>query len=130
MGRPTLSVIMPNYNHGHFLPEALDAILSQSWPADEVLIVDDASTDDSVEVIEGFARKHASVRLLRNERNMGAVYSGRRVFDAATGDYLYPSAADDRVQPGFFAKSMELLAQHPQAGLCCSDPAYFGDVVR
>ena len=52
MKRPTLSIVVPNYNHGHYLPECLDSILSQSWPPDELIVIDEASTDNSVAVIE------------------------------------------------------------------------------
>ena len=57
MSRPTLSVGMPNYNHGHLIGRALDAIVAQSRPPDELIIVDDASTDRSLEVIESYAKR-------------------------------------------------------------------------
>jgi glycosyltransferase involved in cell wall biosynthesis len=114
----TLSVVVPNYNHAHYLPEALQAILDQSCRPLEVIVIDDCSTDNSVEVIEGFARKDPIVRLYRNEQNQGVIFSLNRGLNLAVGEYVLWGAADDRVCPGFFEKSMELLAQYPQAGLC------------
>ena len=116
--RPTLSVLMPNYNHARFLPESLEAILTQSYPPLEVIVLDDASTDNSVEVIEKFASRDARVRLVRNERNMGVEWSVNRLFGLAFGDYIYSPSADDKILPSFFEKSMMLLARHPEAGLC------------
>ena len=118
MKQPTLTVIMPNYNHARFLPEALQAIIDQSFPPMEIIVLDDGSTDNSVEVIEGFARKDSRIRLVCNERNMGVEYSVQRLLSLASGDYFYSAGADDLVLPGFFEKSMHLLAQYPQAGLC------------
>lgn len=118
LNRGTLSVIVCNYNHAHFLPEALQAILDQSCRPLEVIVIDDASTDNSVEVIEAFVRKDPIVRLYRNEHNQGSFVSANRGLHLATGDYVYWGAADDRVLPGFFAKSMDMLACYPQAGLC------------
>ena len=119
MGRlPTLSVLMPNYNHAHFIPESLGAILAQSYRPMEVIVLDDASTDNSVEVIESIARKEPLVRLVRNERNMGVERSVNRLLEMSSGEYIYSPSADDRILPGFFEKSMALLAQYPQAGLC------------
>ncbi len=115
---PTLTVILPNYNHATFLPGALEALLSQSFPPSELLIVDDASTDNSVEIIQDLARSHPSIRLVRNEKNMGASITANRGLTLANGDYLYFAAADDSVLPGFFEKSIGLLEQYPHAGLC------------
>lgn len=121
----SLSVIIANYNHAHYLRGALDAILSQSYQPTEIIIIDDGSTDDSREVICEFARAHSTIRFLQNDRNMGAVFTANRALALASGDYVYAAAVDDRVGPAFFERSMGLLEQHPEAGLCCSDPASF-----
>src|SRR5207245_2608164 len=57
-GSATLSVLMPNFDHARFLPESLGAILEQSYPPCEVIVIDDGSTDDSVEVLEKIAARH------------------------------------------------------------------------
>src|SRR5688572_14043909 len=107
MSKPTLSVAISNYNHAHYLPDALEAILSQSYPAMEVIVIDDASTDNSVDVIERFARQNRSLRLIRNSSNMGVLHNANKLLGMVSGEYFYSAAADDRVLPGFFAKSME-----------------------
>ena len=109
---------MPNYNHAGYLPGALQAILGQSYRPAEIIVLDDCSTDQSVDIVEGFARKDPLVRLVRNERNMGVNYSVSRLVEMASGDYVCSTAADDRLLPGFLEKSMRLLARHPRAGLC------------
>lgn len=113
-----LSVVIPNYNHARFLPRALDAILAQSLPPREVIVLDDASTDDSVSVIERYARKQPAVRLVRHERNLGVVAGLNRGTELATSTYLHLAAADDYVLPGFYEKAFAQLARHPEAGLC------------
>lgn len=118
MKKGTLSVVVCNYNHAHYLSESLQAILSQSYRPLEVIVIDDASTDNSVDVIENFARKDPIVRLYRNEKNQGPLLSANRGLNLAVGEYIYWGAADDRVYPNFFEKSMGLLTQYPQAGLC------------
>lgn len=124
---PTLSVVMPNYNHARFLPESLDAILNQCYSPMEVIVMDDASTDNSVEVIENFVRRDPRVRLVRNERNVGVEQTVNRLLELASGEYVYSPSADDRVLPGFFEKSMRLLAQHPEAGLCSTVGRLIGE---
>src|SRR2546422_7177434 len=100
MARPTVSVVMTNYNYKRFLPEALAAIVQQSYRPHEILIIDDASTDDSVEIIKQFQREHSNIRLIRNDRNMGVLHNANVLFKMAAGDYVYGAASDDRILPG------------------------------
>jgi len=122
-GLPTLSVVVPNYNHARYLEAALGAHLDQSAPPLEIIVVDDASTDDSSAVVKRVASKHPSVRLLRLGRNGGVIAAMNRGLLEARGDYVCFSAADDLVAQDFAAQSLEVLARHPTAGFCFSDPA-------
>src|SRR2546430_10723475 len=120
MNLPRLSVIIPNYNHARFLPNCLEAILRQSEQPFEIIVIDDASTDNGVEVIEAFTKRNPIIRFYRNEQNRGVVSGMNRGLELARGDYVYYAAADDQVLPGFFEKSLRLLNEHPQAALCCT----------
>ncbi len=68
-----LTVIVPNFNHSRFLGQALGALAGQTRPPDEVIVIDDASTDDSITVIEAWLPKLPNARLLRNRTNLGVV---------------------------------------------------------
>lgn len=118
MNEASLSVIVPNYNHARFLPRCLDALLRQSGPVCEILVVDDASTDDSRAVLADFAEAHPLLRVHLNERNLGVNTTMNRALHLARGEYVFFTAADDEVRPGLFEKSLRLLRAHPQAGLC------------
>ena len=120
MGKQNLSVIIPNYNHARYLPRCLDAVIEQSVQPSEILVIDDGSTDDSIRVIESYARRFSHLRLVRNELNQGVVPTINRGLQIAASEYVYFSAADDFILPGFFEKSLALLSQHSQAALCCS----------
>ena len=120
MAFPTLSVVIPNYNHSAFLPRALTALGEQSKQLLEAIIIDDGSTDNSVEIIERFATKYPAIKLHRNVKNQGSLVSVATGISLAKGDYLYFGAADDEVVNGLFEKSMTLLQQNPQAALCCT----------
>lgn len=111
---------MPNYNHARFLPACLAAIAGQSVPAREIIVVDDASTDNSVAVLQELARQYPTLRIYRNEVNQGFMGAVNRGISLATGDFLCLPGADDEIMPGLFEKSLRLLAEHPQAGLCAS----------
>src|SRR5215813_8252635 len=118
MKRPTVSVGVANYNHGHYLDGALRAILEQSVAPDEVIVLDDCSTDNSVQVIEKFASTHPTVKFVRNEQNRGVVWVANRLLSLASCDYFYCAAADDLVSPNFLEHSMRMLTAYPQAAFC------------
>ena len=113
----SLSVFLPNYNHAQYVAQAIEAIVTQSRPPDEFIITDDASTDNSFEIISSYANRYPYIRLERHERNLGAVATGRHLANMAKGDYVYWAASDDYVLPGFFETAMAMAEQYPQAGI-------------
>jgi glycosyltransferase involved in cell wall biosynthesis len=114
---PTLSIVLPNYNHARHLPRAIEGFLRQTRLPDEFLILDDGSTDDSVEIIESYARRNPIIRFVRNETNQGVVRANERLFALSQCDYIHPAAADDLRSPRFCEATMRLAEQHSQAGL-------------
>ena len=120
MAKPTLSVVLPNYNDSKCLPKALQALAARERPPDELIVIDDGSSDNSWEIIQGFASKYPFIRAYKNDRNRGIEYTVSRGLELASGDYFGGAASDDLVLPGFFEKSMALLEKHPEAGLCCT----------
>ena len=127
MSRPSLSVIVPNYNHGRYLREAVAAIAAQSYPPAEILVVDDASTDDSLAVLEELRRGDPRIQYLRNESNRGVIATLNRGLENVSGDYVMCAGADDKVLPGLFQKSMAVLIQNPSAALCSSRSRLVGE---
>lgn len=121
MSRPTLSVVMPNYNHAEFLPQAIDQIVEQSHPPDEFLIWDDASTDESRSIIEDYAKRHSFIHPLYAKENLGVIEAHRQLFEKANGDYIYAGAADDMRFPQFFEQTMGMAKQYPHAGLIAAN---------
>ena len=123
MSYATFAVVIANYNHSHYLSKTLDTALNQSFSPKEIIVVDDCSTDASVHLIESYAAKFNNIKIFRNKKNMGVIYSANFGLSQVTADYVVFMSADDFVLPGFFEKSMKILERYPQAGLCCSDPA-------
>jgi glycosyltransferase involved in cell wall biosynthesis len=117
--RPTISVIIPNYNHSRFLPRCLSALLNQSLLPDEIIVVDDGSSDGSWELLRTFAENHPLIRAYRHDKNMGVSASLNHGVDLAGGEYLLFTAADDEAKPQLLERAVPMLQSHPQAGLCC-----------
>lgn len=125
MQRKTLSVVLCNYNDSRYLSETLRRLLTQGeWP-DEVIVVDDGSTDNSVEIIEQMREQFPRIKLIRHFQNKGvnaAIATGAK---AASGDYIYFASANDKVLDGFFSTTMQLLSNYPDVGLCCAEATLF-----
>lgn len=119
--RATLSAIIPNHNHGRYIGRAVEALLAQGRAPDEIVIVDDASTDDSVAVINALAAKSPQIKVVSLPVNAGTNGALRAGLKSATGDYFVLAGADDWVMPGFCELGMGMLMQNPSLGLFCGD---------
>ena len=93
--KPKVSVLMPTYNTGEFLGEAIESILSQSFEDFEFIIVDDGSTDDSYRILAEYAKKDERIRIIKNDQNKGIVYSLNRGLRECRGEYVARMDADD-----------------------------------
>jgi glycosyltransferase involved in cell wall biosynthesis len=101
-----ISVVVPNYNYARYLNERLESIFSQTYPVYEVIVLDDASTDNSIEIIEEcFRQTGIDCRLLVNQENSGSVSKQwSKAVEAARGDYIWICEADDTASPTFLEK--------------------------
>jgi glycosyltransferase involved in cell wall biosynthesis len=121
---PPVSVIVPNYNHAWFLPQRLDSIFAQTFKDYELIVLDDASTDNSREVLERYAAKNP-MQLVFNEKNSGSPFAqwqkGARL---ATGKYLWIAESDDFADQHFLERLVRTLDQHPNVGLAYCQSFY------
>lgn len=123
MTEKTVSVIIPNYNHAHFLKNAVHAYLEQTYQPLEIIIVDDGSQDNSVDIIKDMAGRHSLIRHIQLETNLGVNEAIMKGLRAARGEYVVFTAADDTVEKTFLEKSINILKQHPHAGFSFCDPS-------
>src|SRR5262249_37473885 len=117
----TAAVVLCNYNHARYLPDSLGHICRQTRPADQVLVIDDGSTDGSWDVISKFARDHSNLQAHANRQNLGLEASIAKALPLVRCDYLVWAAADDRLLAPFLERNMAVLARHPAAALSFSE---------
>jgi len=125
--KSSISVIIPNFNHGHYLDDCLEALLNQSQKPLEIIVVDDASTDDSRDIIKKIAVRNPEIRLIQNSVNIGPLSSVNKAIKIARGEYICFQSADDLVMPGFFEKTVALLNQNITAAQCVAIPGFFSN---
>lgn len=116
-----VSAVIPNYNHARYLPAAVRALAAQQPPPAEIIVVDDASTDNSLEVLEALGRDIATLRVVRHEQNAGAIAALNRGLNEARSALVYFGAADDLTEPGLIARLGNALAEHPGAAFASGE---------
>jgi Glycosyl transferase family 2 len=109
---PLVTVVIPCYKQAHFLGEAIESVLSQSYPRFEIIVVDDGSTDDTSEV----ASRYGQVRLIR-QGNRGLAAARNRGLAEARGEYVVFLDSDDRLLPEALEAGLECFAAHPECAL-------------
>jgi glycosyltransferase involved in cell wall biosynthesis len=114
---PSVSVVVPCYRYGRFLPECVRSILQQEGVDVRVLIIDDASPDDSFEVARRLAAEDDRVEARRHEVNAGHIATyNEGLLEWADGDYCVLISADDLLTPGALARATAVLEDHPDVG--------------
>lgn len=105
-----VSVVIPNYNYEKYIKERIESVIKQTYPIYEIIILDDASTDNSIKVIESIINKYKSIKFLTsyNKRNSNSVFSQwQKGFSLASGDYIWIAEADDSCSPHFLENVMQ-----------------------
>ncbi|MBE9547203.1 MAG: glycosyltransferase family 2 protein, partial [Proteobacteria bacterium] len=121
---PKVSVIIPCYNQGVYLKEAVDSVLAQTFQDFEVLVVDDGSTDvETVKILEEY--KRPKTRIIHTD-NQGLSAARNNGIHEAQGDYILPLDADDKIGKGYLEDAVRILDQYPEIGIVYCEASYFG----
>ena len=116
MAAPRVSIVMPVYNAGAFLEEALASAAAQTYADVETVVVDDGSTDARTRALLDAAAQRSGVRLFR-QANAGVAAARNRAVEEARGTYILPLDADDVLGPGFLARTVPVLDAEPSIGI-------------
>ncbi len=114
---PTVSVIIPTHDRLERLPAAIDSVLAQTYPAHELIVVDDGSTDGTADWI---AQRHPQITLIR-QSNHGVSHARNRAIERSSGDWIALLDSDDRWYPDKLAEQILALQQSPERRLCHCD---------
>jgi glycosyltransferase involved in cell wall biosynthesis len=106
---PSIDVVIPSYNYGHCLSDSIDSVLTQGIENLRILVIDNASTDNSVEIARGFAAKDPRIQVRAHEKNLGPHASFNEGVDWARGDYLLFLCADDLITLGCLTRALRVL---------------------
>ena len=109
-----ISVVIPAYNHGRFLREAIDSVLAQTYAPLEIIVVDDGSTDDTEQIVRSYGDR---VRYIR-QQNAGVGAARNNGIANARGEYVAFLDSDDLWLPEKLAVQVEYMRRHPECAAC------------
>ncbi len=118
-GAPRVTVHVPAYNYGRFLGDALDSLLAQTCTDWEAIVIDDASTDDTAEVVTRYTDPR--FRFVRHDANAGHIATYNEGIDLARGEFFVILSADDRYRATFLERALACFDDHPDVQLVYTD---------
>jgi glycosyltransferase involved in cell wall biosynthesis len=119
---PLVTVIIPNYNHEYFLKERIDSVIKQTFQDFEIIIFDDASTDNSLSVLNQFKAHPKVSHFIVNAENSGSPFKQwKKGIDLAKGKYIWIAESDDFAEIDFLEKTVNVLDSNSDLGLVYTD---------
>lgn len=121
-----VSVIIPCYNYGKYITEAVDSVLNSNYENLEIIIIDDGSDDsETVAILDNFSRP--KTKIIR-QTNQGVIAARNNGIKEAQGEYILPLDADDYINPAFIEKAVEILDNNHDIGIVYSNYTYVDDI--
>lgn len=132
MKNPEVSIIIPSYNYEKLIKEAFNSAVNQSFGDFEIIVVDDGSTDNSIEVIKKYQKKYSNIYLFthKNNENRGLSKTVRLGLKHAKGKYIAFLECDDFWEKDYLSKKIEIFKNYPDVGIIFNDVQEFGDKNR
>lgn len=122
-----VSIIIPCYNQGRYVAEAIQSALEQTYKNIEIVCINDASTDNTRDVIAKLAEEHKNkIVFIENPENQGVIYSRNRAIDICSGEYILPLDADNMIKPTYVEKAAKVLEENPKVGVVYCRVERFG----
>lgn len=111
-----VSIVVASYNHAGYLARRMDSLVAQTYPTIEILVIDDCSPDNSVEILERY-ESNPRVKLIRREKNGGWVAVSNQGIEMARGEYVLFANCDDDCAPTMVERLVNQIQTHPTAGI-------------
>lgn len=121
-----LSIMIETYNQEDYIRQTLDSIIKQKFSFSyEIIIGNDCSTDDTGAILDEYANKYSQIRVIHNEKNLGAMGNFYNVLSNTKGKYIMDCAGDDFWLPGKVQRQIRYMEKNPDIGLCYGKVYYY-----
>ncbi len=122
-----VSVIITSYNYEQYIKEAIESVLNQTFQDYELIIIDDASTDNSYEIILEYARQNDKIKVIKNEKNQGLSSSLQSAVLSASGNWIAVLESDDVWDLNYLEKKINISKQYPQVSFIYNNVDFIGE---
>jgi glycosyltransferase involved in cell wall biosynthesis len=123
---PLVSIAIITYNHARFIENAIKSVLSQDYPNIEIIISDDASGDNTLAIVDKYAKKYSDkIKVLSAENNIGAAGNWLKCASHCQGKYIVGLAGDDEFLPQIISKQVKIMESDPDIAICYADAVVF-----
>lgn len=126
MANPKVSVLIPAYNYAHYLGEAIESVLAQTYGDFEIIVMDNCSEDNTEEVVRSYTEKDARVLYFKNSSNIGMYRNYNQSLLYASGEYIKFLNADDTFEPTLLEKFVNVMESDPSISVVTSYRKHFG----
>lgn len=123
---PHISVVIPTYNLAHLVGRSIESLLGQQFQDWDLLVVDDASSDETVDVVRGYCQRDGRIRLAVNERNLGLTRNWNRCLEMASGPLVEILQSDDLIDADYLERVSQFYKEHPSVGFVAASCRYIG----
>jgi len=123
---PKVSIILTSYNYAQYLKDTVNSVINQTFKDWELIVVDDASEDNSVEILTSFVNSDKRIQLIRNFENQGLANSLQIGLMAATGDWIAFLESDDMWKEDYLEQKIEAAKRYPECGLLYNNVEFTG----
>lgn len=124
-----VSVVCASYNYENYIKETIESVINQTYSSWEMIIVDDGSKDNSVEVIKSYSKKDDRIKLFthENNQNKGLIETLKKGIKEASGNWIVFLESDDKIEKNYLEEKIEIIKKYPDIGLIFNDVNMFGD---
>lgn len=122
-----VTVIVPAYNYANFIGECLDSVLSQTFKSWECIVIDNGSTDNTQEIVKSYSNKDGRIKYHYTNQK-GVSLARNLAVSLSHGTYLLPLDADDKIDPTYLEKAVNIMNQNPEISLVYCNAILFGSV--
>jgi glycosyltransferase involved in cell wall biosynthesis len=125
-----ISIITASYNYAQYIGKTIESVQSQSFSDWEMIIVDDGSVDNSVNVIREYCSKDKRIKLYQNDVNKGLIETVKLGIEKASGDWIIFLESDDTIEPNYIEEKIKIIEKYPDIKFIFNDINLFGDEKR
>jgi glycosyltransferase involved in cell wall biosynthesis len=123
---PKISIIVPCFNHGEFLDEAIESVLGQTFKDFEIIVIDDGSTDvGTLQALDGLKKKYSQIKII-HQANGGPANARNAGIKISRGEFFFPLDADDTIDPRMLEKCFEVISEDSKIGFIYTYTHFFG----